>query len=134
MPKPPKPRSVAAMTHGYADALRRHPLQAEFLDAAIKLCAIDVITNVEGGADQARAPTSAELATVRAEYAAVLQVMLYPPSEERFYCIWSDVPNAAFLAAFIREAWHADAGKYGTHLPLHWTQKPSKSEPKHRKK
>jgi hypothetical protein len=106
------------------------------LEAATALCAADVIRNALQDPDGCvPSATPDQLATVRAEYDAALQVLVYLPTEGRFYAIWSDAANADYLATFVSAAWSDGmVGEYGRNPPAHWTQKSPKLKPKQRRK
>lgn len=129
---------MAAKTRALSGAFPSHPLHDQLLNTAIALCTADVLSNATNH-DECT-PTADQLATVRAEFNATLQALIYLPAETRFYVIWDEAPNAAFFAAFVDLAWRGAPGEYGQNPPSHWTQrtpepKPNpKSKPKQRKK
>ncbi|MBA2125872.1 hypothetical protein DLM45_06500 [Hyphomicrobium methylovorum] len=109
-------RTVAETTVAFASAFPRHPKQDELLASAIELRA----------AELAQAPGQTKPgseAKAKAEFKEALQATIYPPSERRFYCIWSRHPEAMRLAACINEVWLSRPGHYGAVPPQHWHAK-----------
>ncbi len=116
MTKPKK--TVAEKTAAFAFSFPKHEHQDQLLASAIELRAIALRQASDGSTSDA-----AFEAEAKAEFKAALQATIFPPSESRFYCIWSRHPAAAYLAACVDEVWNSGRGKYGALPPQHWFAK-----------
>jgi ABC-type sugar transport system substrate-binding protein len=115
--KKPK-RTVAGTTSAFAKAFAPHPLQSEFLEAAIA-------RRAEALASSTADPLATDdaMARAKADFSAALQALIYEPEEDRLYAIWANVTEAKVLAACVVEAWAENPGVYGQRPPQNWLAK-----------
>ncbi len=111
-------KTVAETTAAFATAFDKHEHQDALLASAIELRAIALGHAADGPTTKAALEAKA-----KAEFSAALQALIFPPSEQRFFCIWAHHPEAAYLAACIDEVWGSQPGKYGNLPPQHWHAK-----------
>lgn len=114
-----KPKqTVAQRTAALTKDFPKHPQRDAFLDAAIALRAEDL-------ASQNVAPLKdgAALRVARAEFAAALHAMFFPPTDGRFIFCWASAVQAKLLVSYTQRAWSAADGKYGDKAPIHFEAK-----------
>lgn len=111
-------KTVAEKTAAYAFSFPKHEHQDQLLASAIELRAIAL-----GHATDDQMSGAALEQKAKAEFEAALQAIIFPPTENQFYCIWSRHPDAAYLAACVDQAWSSGKGKYGSLPPQHWHAK-----------
>jgi len=115
--KKPK-QTVAERTAALTNHVPKHPHRDAFLDAAIALRAEDL-------ASQNVAPLKdgAALRVAKAEFAAALHAMFFPPTDKRFIFCWASAVQAKLLVPYTQRAWSAANGKYGDRAPTHFEAK-----------
>lgn len=114
--KRPK-RSVSERTSALADAFPKHPNHDRFLDAVIAARAKDLVASCPALTEEQAT------ATALAEFEAALDAVIYPPTERRFYFIWSSPAQARLLVHYTQAAWTEAPGEYGNHQPVHYDGK-----------
>jgi hypothetical protein len=112
--KKPK-QTVAERTAALTSHFPKHPHRDAFLDAAIALRAEDL-------ASQNVAPLKdgAALRVAKAEFAAALHAVFFPPTDGRFIFCWASAAQAQALVPYTQRAWSAANGKYGLREPIHF--------------
>jgi hypothetical protein len=90
LPKPKKP-TIAEKTAVFAKAFSPHPLQDQFLAAAIALRTVDLTRRANGVAG--RMTKAAAKSKAREEFSAALRALIFPPSEDLFHSIGSQNSN-----------------------------------------
>lgn len=115
--KKPK-QTVAQRTATLTKDFPKHPHRDAFLDAAITLRAEDLasqnVAPLEGGA---------AIRVAKAEFAAALHAVFFPPTDGRFIFCWASAEIAKLLVPYTQLAWSAANGKYGERAPIHFEAK-----------
>lgn len=110
-------RSVAERTHALAYDFPKHPNHDAFLEAAIAARARDLM------AECPALTKEQATATANAEFDAALDAVFYPPTEGRFYFVWSSTAWARLLVHYTQTVWIEAPGEYGDHQPVHYDRK-----------
>lgn len=118
--KPKKrPRSVEAQLRAYSN-IPLHPLQDDFIAAALRLLAHDVIT-----AACVDAPVTEDeaMAGAKAEFDTGLVALVFVPEDRCFHAVWRSRAWGRLLKPYLYSAWLSAPGKYGERAPKSYDPK-----------